>query len=197
MKIIALSGKKRSGKDTVYIEACHFFAERDYEDKGYKDHGTAVGRVGFADPLKHEVSEATGFTTSFIEEHKQEFRTLLQVWGTDFRRCFSGSDYWINKMDAIIKKSSEFYDILFVTDLRFKNEADFIKGIGGYVVNVERRVQEDPEDIMDTSHSHVSEKDMDDYGCFDYVLNNDKTEPELRESVGKMLNTLKIIKNAA
>ena len=100
-------------------------------------------------------------------------------------------------MDAIIKKSSEFYDILFVTDLRFKNEADFIKGIGGYVVNVERRVQEDPEDIMDTSHSHVSEKDMDDYGCFDYVLNNDKTEPELRESVGKMLNTLKIIKNAA
>jgi hypothetical protein len=98
-------------------------------------------------------------------------------------------------MDAIIKKSSKFYDILFVTDLRFKNEADFIKGIGGYVVNVERRVQEDPEEDM--THTHVSEKDMDDYSDFDYVLNNDKTEPELRESIEKMFLTLKILKNAA
>ena len=196
MKIIALSGKKRSGKDTVYVEACHYLAEHDFIEKGYKDHGTAMGRVGFADPLKHEVSEATGFTTSFIEEHKTEFRTLLQVWGTDFRRCFSGSDYWINKMDDIIKKSSKFYDILFVTDLRFKNEAEFIKSIGGYVVNVERRVQEDPEED-DMTHTHVSEKDMDDYSYFDYVLNNDKTEPELRESIGKMFLTLKILKNAA
>jgi hypothetical protein len=196
MKIIALSGKKRSGKDTIYVEARHYFAEQDYEDKGYKDHGTSIGRVGFADPLKHEVSEVTGFTTSFIEEHKQEFRTLLQVWGTDFRRCFCGSDYWINKMDAIIKKSAKFYDILFVTDLRFKNEANFIKSVGGFVVHVERRVQEDPE-ATDQSHTHVSEKDMDDYSDFDYVLNNDKTEPELRESIGKMLDTLKILKNAS
>jgi hypothetical protein len=195
MKIIALSGKKRSGKDTVYQEACHFFAEHDLVKNGYKDWGTSIGRVGFADPLKHEVSEATGFTTSFIEEHKQEFRSLLQVWGTDFRRCFSGSDYWINKMDAIIKKSAQFYDILFVTDLRFKNEAYFIKSVGGYVVNVERRIQEDPEEDM--THTHVSEKDMDDYSDFDYVLNNDKTEPELRKSIGKMLDTLKIMKNAA
>ena len=195
MKIIALSGKKRSGKDTVYQEACHLFAEYDLEKNGYKDYGTAVGRVGFADPLKHEVSEATGFTTSFIEEHKHDFRALLQVWGTDFRRRFSGSDYWIKKMDVILKKSAKFYDILFVTDCRFKNEADFIKDVGGYVVNVERRVQEEPEE--DLTHTHVSENDMDDYSPFDYVLNNDKTEPELRESIGKMLITLKILKNAA
>ena len=62
-------------------------------------------------------------------------------------------------------------------------------------MNVERRVQEDPEE--DLTRTHVSENDMDDYSAFDYVLNNDKTEPELRESIGKMFLTLKILKNAA
>ncbi len=195
MKIIALSGKKRSGKDTVYVETCHLLAEKDT----YKDWGTRVGRVGFADPLKHELSTITGYNASFIEEHKQDFRTLMQVWGTDFRRKFSGNDYWIEKMDAILKKSAEFYDIMFVTDLRFKNEADFIKESGGHVVRVERRgiPTMHPDDDFDISVGHVSEHDMDDYSYFDYVLNNDKSQADLRESIEKMLDTLKIIKNAA
>jgi len=189
MKIIALSGKKQSGKDTVYLEACQYFSE-------LEDQKIRCGRVGFADPLKHEVSVATGFRTDFIEEHKQGFRTLLQVWGTDFRRQFFGNDYWINKMDEIIKKSTEFFDVMFITDLRFKNEADFVKDAGGYVVRVERRsFNSYPE--SDTSERHISEHDMNDYSEFDYVLNNDKTQDELRESIGKMIDTLKIIKNAA
>ncbi len=184
MIIIGLSGKKLSGKDTVYELAAELIGS-----------GKRIGRVAFADPLKQEVSEITGMRIEFIEEHKCEFRSLLQVWGTEFRRRFNGNDYWINKMGEIIKKSSDHFDVIFITDVRFKNEADFIREQGGQVVRVERRQFDTYPGEIDT---HATEKDMDDYSQFAYVLNNDKTKEILTRSVGTMLETLGVdLKNAA
>ena len=177
MIIIGLSGKKQSGKDTVYELAADLLQ------------GPIIGRVAFADPLKQEVSEITGMTCKFIEENKSDFRELLQVWGTEFRRRFNGNDYWINKMDKIIEQSSAHLDVLFITDIRFKNEADYIKSIGGKLVRVERRQYDTYPGTIDT---HSTERDMDDYSQFDYVLNNDKTKEELTHSVNDMLGLLKI-----
>jgi hypothetical protein len=118
MKLIGLCGKKLSGKDTAYLQAADILR---------RDHQMKVGRVAFADPLKQEVSEITGFRVEFIEEHKKEFRSLLQVWGTEFRRQWNGSDYWTNKMAKIVALSEPRFDVLFITDVRFKNEADFVR----------------------------------------------------------------------
>ena len=185
MKLIGLCGKKLSGKDTAYAQAADLLR---------REHGMKVGRVAFADPLKQEVSEVTGFRVEFIEEHKREFRALLQVWGTEFRRHFNGSDYWIDKMAKIIEQSSSFYDVLFITDVRFTNEADFIRDAvnGGQLVKVERRQTGYPD-----VDNHRTENDLDDYSKFDYVLNNDKTKEELNTSLEKMLETLNIIENAS
>ena len=71
MKLIALNGKKQSGKDTIFNFSRDIFR---YPDP------TRIGRVAFADAIKHEVSEITGFRADFIEEHKEDFRSLLQVW---------------------------------------------------------------------------------------------------------------------
>jgi phosphomevalonate kinase len=186
MKIIGLSGKKQSGKDTVYSIASDILAP-------------PVGRVGFADALKQEVSEATGFRVEFIEEHKTEFRSLLQVWGTDFRRHFSGTEYWIEQMDEVITSVNNKYKYLFITDVRFENEAEFIKQRGGSVIRVERRqqvyktIQEATVDI----DVHVSETNMNDYSGYDYVINNNGSEKDLQKSVRSMLETLNILENAA
>jgi phosphomevalonate kinase len=185
MIIIGLSGKKLSGKDTVYELAADIC-----------DKSTRIGRVAFADPLKQEVSEITGMTCKFIEENKSDFRELLQVWGTEFRRRFNGNDYWINKMGKIIEQSEGYLDMLFITDIRFKNEADYIKAVGGKLVRVERR-QYDYDSYPGPIDTHSTEKDMDDYSQFDYVLNNDKTIDELANSVRDMLGVLKITRNAA
>ena len=188
MKLIALNGKKQSGKDTIFNMSRDIFR---YPDT------TRVGRVAFADAIKHEVSDITGFRADFIEEHKEKFRSLLQVWGSDFRRQFSGDDYWINKMDAILEASKEHYDVMFITDCRFKNEAAFIKAKGGHVIRVERRVEsyDTLQDLPDLD-SHISENDMNDYSDFDYVINNDKTHKELEQAIKDMLVTLKLIENA-
>jgi len=186
MKLIGLSGKKQSGKDSIYRIAADSLRSR-------------VGRVGFADAVKHEVSEVTGFRRDFIEKHKSEFRTLLQVWGTEFRRHFFGNDYWIEKMETVIENSKEHYDYMFITDVRFSNEAEFIKSHNGLLVKVERRLDtyQNIQDAIASVDSHASENDMNDYSNYDYVLNNNGTEKELQDSVKSMLETLNILKNAA
>jgi len=183
MKIIGLSGKKRSGKDTVYQVAGDYL----------KKNKAKAGRVAFADPLKHEISEITGFNLEFIEKNKEGLRPLLQTWGADFRRKYCGAEYWIDKMRPIVEQSSSHYDVLFITDCRFTNEARYIKEIGGTLVKVERRDSGYPESF----DNHSSENDLNDYGDYDYILNNDKTKEELTQSVSQMLETLNIFKNAA
>jgi len=184
MKLVGLSGKKRSGKDTVYAVAGELLQKQNLK----------TGRVAFADPLKHEVSQITGFNIEFLEKHKEEIRPLLQVWGADFRRKFFGADYWISKMKPIIEQSDGFYDVLFVTDCRYRNELEFIREHGGHLVNVERRGYQFYQDACD---DHSSENDLNNYGQYDYVLNNDKTKEELTQSVYQMLESLNILKNAA
>ena len=184
MKIIGLAGKKRSGKDTIYNVAADLLEGR-------------TGRVGFADAVKHEVSEATGFRMDFIEEHKKDFRLLLQVWGTEFRRNLCGNEYWIEKMAEVLKASKNHYDYIFITDVRFYNECAFIKEQGGSIVRVQRRLDVvQPSDESDYDN-HSSEINLDDYPEYDYVLNNNGTEKQLQESVNSMLTTLNISKNAA
>lgn len=180
MNVIALAGKKQSGKDTVFVTARELCEDQ------------RVGRVAFGDLVKHEVSEITGFRVDHIEEHKEDFRALLQVWGSDFRRKLCGDTYWLKKMETIIEASREHYDVLFVTDVRFPNEADLIKELGGKLIRVTRRVE-----VYDTYpfhqtgiDDHASETALDSYPDYDYVLDNDKSRDILKDAVSKMLHTL-------
>ena len=97
-------------------------------------------------------------------------------------------------MDNVVKQASSHYDVLFITDVRFINEAEWVTNRGGKVVRVERRQEAyDPEETPDC---HSSETAMDDYSNYDYVINNNGSENELLSAVSSMLSTLKI-KNAA
>lgn len=129
MKLIGLIGALQSGKDTVYqtvaaLEPPH-----------------SVLRVAFADALKDEVAHACGVTREFIEAHKPAFRPILQWWGTDFRRTFSGTDYWVGRIRATLDALPHLHPrvrAVFLTDVRFPNEAALVRDRGGQVVRVVR-----------------------------------------------------------
>ena len=166
MKIFGLAGKKRTGKDTVFTYA------RDLVD------GQA-GRVAFGDPLKREVAAATGMPLAFIEANKSEFRTVLQWWGTEFRRQFFQPDYWIKQMAEEVRVMQRVIDVLFITDVRFPNEADWVRSMGGVMVRVDRRTGE--------TDNHSTETEMDAYKNYDHTIENNGTMPELGSAVGAML----------
>ena len=148
MILIGISGKKRSGKDTLAT--------------AIKVHTTLlIHKIAFADALKKEVAAALGITVQELERDKDFYRPILQWWGTDYRRKKFGEDYWTIQFAKAFLKSEA--DMVIAPDVRFPNEAGLIRQSGGILIRVEREGL--PTDV------HESETALDRYK-FDYTFNN-------------------------
>jgi hypothetical protein len=88
-------------------------------------------------------------------------REILQWFGTDIcRRIFDNC--WINATINKIKQDQPALAI--ITDLRFENEVKAVQKAGGKVVRLTRS--------LNTIDEHESEKQLDNYTKFDYILDN-------------------------
>ncbi len=164
MNLIGISGKKKSGKDTAatLLKSLHDFK--------------TVRIYHFADALKQEISIMYGVPVSFIEAHKENFRLILQGHGTDYRRKLYSHDYWIKKMEQAVESFDKSgVKTLIIPDVRFFNEAEFIRKHHGTVVRITRMYD-------DTTDRHPSETELDDYK-FDYVIQNDGTLGDLLRKI--------------
>lgn len=159
MTIIGVSGKKRSGKDT-------FFQMLE------KHSDVPVYRLAFADTLKQEIYEyilkPNGLELDMMsnEATKEQFRTLLQWWGTEFRRRLFRDDYWLAKLSEQLSQYENQDAIVMITDVRFPNEFQYIKSIGGLMVRITRPNMPSSGDV------HVSETALDDELGFDTFIEN-------------------------
>lgn len=183
--IIGIAGKKGSGKDTVY-KIIHNLL--------YKDR--LIKRISFADAVKYEVAQACDVTILFIEENKEKFRPMLQWWGTDFRRRFTSSDYWVKQWNLKINNFFEWHNnqttIIITPDVRFLNEIQAIKDAGGVIWHVE--IVDKPSVINDDTDKHASETQLNYTDNFDATLQNRWNHAEqLIIDVKKELIKLKLI----
>jgi hypothetical protein len=178
--IIGLSGYARSGKDTA---ADHLVGK----------HGFT--RYSFAAPMKEAMyrlnpivsSDAIGnfrykdlvdvYGLDKAKESHPEIRRLLQVFGTEVGRDMFGENFWV---DLALSSAKE--DLVVISDVRFKNEADGIKAAGGQVWRI-NRVGIGP--VTD----HASEVDLDSYS-FDYIIDNDFSVMDLNNVVDMILDKI-------
>lgn len=184
--IIGLGHKARQGKDTFV--------------HGVRDHYDLIHQVqqlAFADALYKEVNEwlasnklwaAPDSDCFFMVEDtvipawvkpdsKPEVSArsplgkhpkLLQWWGTEYRRA-QDPNYWVKRWVEAIQPDAE---IVIASDMRFLNEAEVIKNLGGFTVNVTRRNQDgSPFIAADRTANHPSEIELDDYN-YDFKLDN-------------------------
>lgn len=91
---------------------------------------------------------------------------LLQWWGTEYRRA-QDPNYWVKKFVSQVK---DFPGVVIAQDVRFTNEAQTIKELGGLLTNV-TRLNVDGTPFRDPSRdaNHPSETQLDDYN-WDYRL---------------------------
>lgn len=169
MIIIGLSGRKRSGKDTV----CEIIQKVCRNAK----------RFAFADALKRELSDATKVPIDTIEKEKDRFRMGLQWWGTELRRA-QDEEYWVKQLIQSIRTSD--CDVAVVTDCRFPNEAETVRSMGGNVIRIERSGP--------SGDCHPSETMMDNYQ-FDYVICNRGTMEDLEHEVCALLSAMHVSPN--
>lgn len=156
--IIGLSGYATSGKDTV----------ADVLEKNYN-----FRRVAFADALKDfslrvdPLLENGSRLSQLVEEYgwsvakaRIETRRFLQETGMAAREHF-GHDVWIN---ATHKSLGDYSGNVVFTDVRLKNEAEYITSLGGRIWRIERPG-------VGPANNHLSETDLDTWS-FDRYINN-------------------------
>lgn len=202
MRLIGISGKIGSGKDTTaeliqlvtvyglnYVTEIRNVAMRLIEDKNLKEYllqNCNWKVVKYAYKLKQIAGLLSGIDVEKFES--QEFkktqmspewgnlsvREFLQTLGTNALRDQLHEDVWINALFSDFDDSKNWL----ITDVRFPNEAKAIKEKGGIVVRIDRGLSAD---------EHPSETALDDYE-FDYVIPNKGTIEELLEEIIKFAN---------
>lgn len=94
-------------------------------------------------------------------------RQLMQYFGTEVMRKYFGKDIWI--LSTLKYKHN-----MIISDLRFKNEAEYVKYNHGKIIYISRKSCKPTQ--------HVSEKEvieMLDNNVYDCIINNDTTLKDL------------------
>lgn len=99
-----------------------------------------------------------------------EVRTLLQKMGVAARELF-GHDFWVDQALRGIKPEER---VVF-PDVRFENEAEAIKNLDGVLIKIVRPGFE--------GDGHESERALDEFDGWDYVVVNDGDVMDLQRKV--------------
>lgn len=166
-KVVALTGLAGAGKSTL-------------ADHLIKTHGYT--RVKFAGPLK-SMLYAIGLSESQIEGDLKETpaallqgktpRYAMQTIGTEWGRAFMGPGFWTGLWHSIASDVLDNGGRVVTDDVRFDNEADMVRDMGGVVFEVKGR--------GGIPGGHVSEAGVD----ADVVISNVGTIAELLASVDR------------
>ena len=131
MNIIGISGLARSGKDTLYS----LLSEK------LKDKGLSSTRIAFADELKEECNDfllknvgIQAFTEKNSE--KEIIRPFLGCYGSKVRRRLN-ENCWIEKVSHRLKSINE-TKYVFITDVRYENEINWVKSKKGKTIHISR-----------------------------------------------------------
>jgi len=173
--IIGVTGKAGSGKDTLsnYLVNQGFI------------------KLSFGSAVKDIISIITGWSRNFIEgtneerylretlkhpDYNKTCRELMQFIGTDLFRNQLNDNIWVNIIKNKIE-SDKINNKFVITDVRFDNEAEMIKSIGGYIIQINRNNQ--------LISNHISENGISIKPDF-YIDNNDSID-ELYNNVNNIL----------
>ena len=167
--LIGITGRARAGKDTT----ASYLVER---------HGYT--RLAFADPLRGMLS-CLGVDEDHMNESKEDiiphlgesYRRLAQTLGTEWGRHYHGEDFWINvlsyRMRLLQKRKS--HARIVISDVRFSNEARYIRQCGGTIWHVER--PDNPTAAPDHASEHGIDATLIDARLINHSI------PELREAI--------------
>lgn len=133
MKIIGISGLARSGKDSFYEMSKPLLSQMKIKHKRY----------AFADCLKQECDpflKENISISAFTEEpsEKKLIRPFLVTYGTHVRRKIN-KNCWIEKIDKEVKEEMNLGNIVFITDVRFPNEINWVHELGGESIHITRK----------------------------------------------------------
>lgn len=180
MKIVGLTGLAGSGKDTVASMLCI--------TQGFV-------QIALADPLRAGLTAMFGVTDEQLADRTlkeqpidwigQSPRGLLQTLGTEWGRHHVASDIWLRVAEqriAALRRSPPCLHIagVVVSDIRFGNEAAWIRAQGGEVWQI---LRPGAEGLAPATAAHESERGL----LGDLVIFNSGTLDDLFDIVSERI----------
>lgn len=179
MKLIGLTGKAHSGKDTV---ATYLWTRYAYT------------RVAFGDPLKAAAQEMFALTDdqTWNPEFKEVVipywgmspRTMFQLLGTEAVQPVFGTDVWIKRWLINYKLLCD-TDHIVVPDVRREEEAENILERGGVIARIKRTGA----GLSGESAKHSSESGIPD-SMVRFIIQNNSSIGELERQVDALIEVL-------
>lgn len=171
MKVIAISGRAQSGKDT----SANMLREQ------LEAHGERVLIAHYADLLKYICRTFFGWDGKKDERG----RRILQYVGTDvIRRKIP--DYWVDFIISILELFGDNWDYVLIPDSRFPNEIETLKEHGFDVEHIRVVRPNFKSPLTAEQQKHPSETALDNVTP-DYYFNNDGTLEDLSALITKYM----------
>lgn len=189
--IIGVVGFIDSGKGTV-------------GDILVNEHG--FKQIAFADALKDAVASIFGWSRHMLEGDTPESRAwreqpdewwsarfgyevtprlMLQHMGTEATRRVIADNIWVAALERRLRSGSDYV----ITDVRFPNEMEFVRSVGGKLIWVKRGTIPTKDELL---NMHVSETAW--YNelptMLNYMIENDGTIDDLKVKVDEVLTTI-------
>ena len=209
-KLIGIMGLKGAGKDTVAKMLPLNWHKMEFADTLKDITSTLFGwdrymLEGSSESSRKWREEVSPFWSKELGINDFSPRKALQLLGTDVFREHFHQDIWVKVLKHRIINSN---DDIVITDVRFPNEANMIKELGGNIVQVIRGELPDwwetakelnnkhiyrPNDLekwKQLKGVHPSEYSLAGIIEPDYVIHNDSTLDELHKKVDYMVDTM-------
>lgn len=208
--IIGIAGKARSGKDQLAK-----FIKEEFEEK----HNRKFYDAAFAFKLKNMCKFQFGLSDDQLWGNKKEIadgrfvkevlldtmdktypvfwtpREIMQELGAFYRKI--DYDFWVKGLEKVLQYGGlKDHKDFIITDVRHINEAKFIKNRKGFLIRIERDVEN-----RDQIHgaTHESETGLDSYKDFDMYIDNNGDLADLEVASHNVVNGIlsieKLIKN--
>lgn len=142
MQLVGITGKAGAGKDTIadYLVQEHHFIKLSFAGPLK----AMLATVGLPEPTDRAAKELP------VEGFNFTWRDAAQKLGTEWGRSLD-PDIWIKIMERAIQRFSDDVEIVFA-DVRFDNEAEMIRRLGGKILHVTGRAAD-----LGANAGHASE----------------------------------------
>lgn len=167
-KIIVISGKQYSGKDTLAALLLNDLAD--------------FVRVGIGDAIKYEYAKKNGVTFDEIVENKHLYRSGLIELGNYGRSI--DPDYWLKSIVGMKEN-------VIVPDVRVEHEVELFKSYGAYSIRVEATYENRSKRAIITNADDPTETALDDYKGWDAIIDNNSDFSNLEKQEKDLLIKIK------
>lgn len=159
MKLYVIGGKAKSGKNTLGK-----FLREELKEYGYKP------------CVMHLTEPLYSYAENYFEWNEncdEKPREFLQKMGIEIIKEKLGKEtFLLDRLSEDIEILNEFFDAFIIVDARLKKEFKYLKNNFNDVVTIKLERINNDNGLSVTEKNHLTEKDLDDYNEFDYLVIN-------------------------